>query len=121
MISLYTVEADVITFSQSMREVLPMRELLSDIGAKNNLGFSRPCITHSAIFEDNNGALTMAFSPRITPRTKHIAVRYILFRRKVGRWIDLVNINIKEYVADMFTKGLKQDRFLYPRNTLCKW
>jgi hypothetical protein len=121
LIALSTLESEYIALSQSMREVLPMRELLSEIGAKQNLDFAKPCITHSTIFEDNNGALTLASSPRITPRTKHIAVKYHFFRSRVGKGIELAKIDTKEQVADMFTKGLKQDTFCYLRKKLCGW
>ena len=36
--------------------------------------FSWECFTHSTIFEDNNGALTLANVPKMTPQLKHILV-----------------------------------------------
>ena len=49
------------------------------------------------------------------------AVKYHFFRSRVGKGVDLVKINTKEKVADMFTKGLKQDTFCYLRKKLCGW
>ena len=79
-----TLEAEYIFLSQAMRELLPMRELLQEIGTELNLDFAQPAIMHSTVFEDNNGALQLATSPRITPRTKHIAVKYHFFKDQIG-------------------------------------
>jgi hypothetical protein len=78
-IALSTLEAEYIALSQAMRELLPMRELLHEIGTTLNLTFVQPAMVHSTVFEDNNGTLGLATSPKITPRTKHFAVKYIYF------------------------------------------
>ena len=39
-------------------------------------GLCIPAIVHSTVFEYKNGALGLAKSPRTTPRTRHIAVKY---------------------------------------------
>ena len=46
--------------------------------------FAPPYIMHSTVFEDNYGDLGLTTSPRITPRTRHIAMKYHLFREHVG-------------------------------------
>ena len=91
---------------------------MSEIGAKQNLGFAKPCITHSSIFEDNNGSLTLASSPRIIQEPNHISVKYQFLRSKVVQGIELVKIDTKEKFAETFTKGLKQDTFCYLRKKL---
>ena len=48
------------------------------------LKYTQPTLLHSTVFEDNNGALQLAQSPKISPRTKHIAVKYHFFRDKIG-------------------------------------
>ena len=60
------------------------------------------------MFEDNNGALQLAQSPKISPRTKHIAVKYHFFRSHIGedKGILLTRIESNNQIADMFTKGL---------------
>jgi len=121
LIALSTVEAEYIALSQAMREVLPMRELLSEIGEKQGLNFVKPCLTHSTIFEDNNGALSLAVSPSTTPRTKHIAVKYHFFRDQVGKGVELKKVDSREQVADIFTKGLVEELFVHLRKKLCGW
>ena len=67
--------------SQSMRkDLLPMKSLLSKlikmIGAYNN---ELKVTTKSTVFEDNNGAQILATSPKMTPRSRHITVKYLFF------------------------------------------
>ena len=68
---------------------------------------------HSTVFEDNNGALALATSPKITPRTKHIAVKYHFFKTNVSPSKGLVikAIESENQKADIFTKGLSADKF----------
>jgi hypothetical protein len=75
-IALSTTKAEYIALSQAIRELLPMRELFQEVGNALNLPCAIPTILHSTVFEDNNGALSIATSPKISPRTKHIAVKY---------------------------------------------
>ena len=42
-----------------------LKEILGDIE-----------IIHSTIYEDNNGALNLEKSPKMTPRSKHIGIKY---------------------------------------------
>ena len=49
-----------------------------------SLDFALPSILRSTVFEDNNGALQLAKAPNISPRTKHIVVKYHFFRDKIG-------------------------------------
>ena len=76
---------------------------------------------HSTVFEDNNGALQLANTGNLTPRTKHIALRYHHFRSEVDSGnIVVKHVESKEQVADIFTKGLT-DNFVYLREKLMGW
>jgi hypothetical protein len=50
----------------------------------------------STAFEDSNGALGLATSPKMTPRTRHIAVKYHFFKEhiKPGE-IEIIKIDTK--------------------------
>ena len=65
-------------------------------------------LLHSVVFEDNNGALGLATAPKLTPRTKNIAVKYHFFKDHIGeeKGIRIVKIESSYQKADMFTKGL---------------
>ena len=40
--------------------------------------------THSTVFEDNNGAISLDTAPKMNARTKHIAVKYHQFWHHVS-------------------------------------
>ena len=122
-VALSTTEAEYIALSQAMRDLLPMRRLLQETGDALGLAFAKPAILHSTVFEDNNGALSLAQSPKITPRTKHIAVKYHHFRTSVGvdKGILIEKIDTDVQKADIFTKGLATDKHQALRKLLMGW
>ena len=69
LISLSTMEAEYIALSTSMRELVPLRELVTELAAALKVNDRLLVRTHSTVFEDNNGALTFANLPRLTPRS----------------------------------------------------
>ena len=78
-IALSTLHAEYVTLSQSLQDLLPLKSLVKEIidvlKIPSNLSF----VTKSTVFEDNQGAITVAQSPRLTPTSKHIAVKYHWF------------------------------------------
>jgi hypothetical protein len=100
-----------------------MRTLFQEVGDALNLKCAQPTILHSTVFEDNNGALALATSPKMTPRTKHIAVKYHHFRSKIGpdKGIIIQRIDTNEQKADIFTKGLGAQQFAYIRKLVMGW
>ena len=98
-----------------------MRALLSEIG--DVLGIpNTEIVCHSELFEDNKGAEELARVPKIRPRTKHIAVKYHHFRSHVENGnIKVMRIGTKEQLADIFTKALPRDAFVYLRQQLLGW
>ena len=120
LIALSTLESEYIALSQCMRELIPLRRVLSDI--TNAFGLEDVTAhAHSTVFEDNNGALQLANTGNLTPRTKHIALRYHHFRSEVDSGnIVVKHVESKEQVADIFTKGLT-DNFIYLREKLMGW
>ena len=87
------------------------------------LKYTQPTIMHSTVFEDNNGALQLAQSPKISPRTKHIAVKYHFFRDKIGedKGILLKKVESENQIANLFTKGLTIQVFAPLRRLLMGW
>jgi hypothetical protein len=76
----------------------------------------------STAFEDSNGALGLATSPKMTPRTRHIAVKYHFFKEhiKPGE-IEIIKTDTKVQKADILTKGLTADAFETIRLLLMGW
>jgi histone deacetylase 1/2 len=121
-VTLSTLEAEFVALSQAMREIIPMRELVQEVSLALCGDPHIECRTFSKVYEDNNGALTLATIPRMTPRTKHIACKYFFFREKVQKLeIKVIKIESEENIADIYTKGLLIDKFAYLRKKLLGW
>jgi len=113
-IALSTLESEHIACSTAMRELVPLRSCLMD-ELSLSLSLNPDSATMvSTVWEDNNGALALANKapPFMTPRTKHIAIKYHWFRGKIriGK-IEVEKIDTAIQKADIFTKGLRQVEF----------
>ena len=115
--SLSTMESEYFALSQSMQDLIPLREILKEInkvlfnkevlnpkGVTNSKSFSdivsdedESPISKSNVYEDNNPYLKFARLPRLTPRTKRITAPYHWFRSKV----EQLEISIDTKVTNM--------------------
>jgi hypothetical protein len=120
-IALSTTEAEYIALSQSLREVIPLIQLLKEINEIFPLHMPTPEI-HCKVWEDNNGALSLAQKGKFSPRTKHIAIKYHHFREHVDKGIISIHaIDTKEQTADIFTKPIDHSLFEHLRMKLSGW
>ena len=108
-----TMEAEFIALSSAMRDLIPARLILQVIGKALSIDIPTGPQLKSTVFEDNNGCLLLATVPKMTPRSKHIGVKYFWFRSKVGgdTGIHIVKCDTKDMLADIFMKGLSADQF----------
>ena len=117
-IALSTTESEYIALSQSLRDALPLVELLKELQVVIPRVENSPII-HCSVFEDNMGCIDLVKTPRMRPRTKHIALKYHHFREYVKKkTVTVHHIDTKEQVADIFTKALPDSQFLYLRKLL---
>jgi len=58
-IALSTTDAEYIALSQAMRDLTPMRTLLTELGTLTKFTFG-DTITHPTVFEDNKGCKPLA-------------------------------------------------------------
>ena len=79
LIACSTLEAEYIALSHSMRELIPLRRLVKTMAGSLGLQKESEARTYSKVFEDNNGALTLANAPKLMPRTKYIGLRFHWF------------------------------------------
>jgi hypothetical protein len=79
-----TGEAEYIALSQAMRELIPLRRLLLEVFVAMKLSGMTGSVVKSIVFEDNNRAIATATAVKMTPRTKHIAVKYHFFKSHVN-------------------------------------
>ena len=134
-IALSTMEAEYITLSQAMRELIGFRAILKEIYTQvfkdqsgydaltfNTISKTFKAIPPSTVHEDNEACLKFATVTKMPPRTKHIAIPYHFFRSKVDNGeIKIVSVKTDNQLADQFTKGLSQDKFLADRKQLMGW
>jgi hypothetical protein len=74
------------------------------------------------LFEDNAGAIHIAKSPKMRPRTRHINQKYHHFREWVkSGLIDILAIDTEEQPADLLTKPLSVASFVKHRKRVMGW
>jgi hypothetical protein len=124
-IALSTTEAEFVALAQAMREFIPMRRAFDDMLLAFKLCQDDSPTVKSTTFEDNNGAISTATTPKMTPRTKHIAVKYHFVKQlfnpseNAKSLFQLVKIDSLSQKADVFTKGLGPEAFHRIRKLLC--
>ena len=74
-IALSTTESEYIALSTSMRELIPFMSLMKETAGLFELLTIDP-LFGCTVWEDNERFITVAKSPKFTPRTKHIAIKY---------------------------------------------
>ena len=120
-IALSTTESEYIALSHSLRDTLPLMELLREIRNAIPSPENIPKI-HCTVFEDNKGCIELAKAPRMRPRTKHIALKYHHFRRAViKKQVSIQYVETGLQIADIFTKALNDAQFLVLRKMLNGW
>ena len=72
--------------------------------------------------EDNQSYIKIATATNISPRTKHIALKYNYFRThaKYGR-VEIQYRPIYKQLADILTKPLSNEAFFTLRYMFCGW
>jgi hypothetical protein len=121
-VALSTTEAEYIALSQAMRELLPAQCLVAEVQQALKMQLKGAPVVKSTVFEDNQGAVALANSPKMNPRTKHIGIKYHFFRDHVARGdvsVEWVESSLQK--ADILTKGLGSVKFAEVRRLLLGW
>ena len=127
LIALSSAESEYIALSAGMRSLIHMRALLQEVCSKFNLSYGDRISTISTVFEDNRACKLLATTdpPRLTPRSKHIAIRYHWFRShlgvKDGKGIVIKDVPSAQNRADFLTKACARAQFEVNRLAVCGW
>jgi hypothetical protein len=112
------MKAEYITLSTVMCEVAPLLNLMKEAkenGVKIDVEYAN---FHCKIFEDNAGAIELAKTPKMHPRTKHLNIISSLLTACTIRsslpYYDPTN----QQIADIFVKPLAEDSLQHHRNKL---
>ena len=110
-ITLSTAEAEYISLSSALRQVLPLTTMTEEINEVFPLLISKTnfvCKVH----EDNQSCINMATWTKFSPSTKHIALKYHHFRSHVkSRRVDIHYRPTSEQLEDILTKPLSNEAF----------
>jgi len=122
LIALSTTEAEYISLSSALREVISVVHLLEEFNKRNfPIHGATPKVTCRA-FEDNRSCIEIATNHKTRPRTKHLSVRLHHFRSHVvNKTITIEHVSRKQQMADIFTKPLPRQQFIYLRDRLMNW
>jgi len=111
-IALSNTEAEFIALSEGLRSMIPLIGLVTEFREKGvPMQLCKPKI-HCRLFKENNGAIELAKCQKYQSSTKHINIKYWHFMDLVMRYnIEILPIDTKEQLADIFTKPLPQETF----------
>ena len=125
--SVSTMMAEYVALSSVMREMLPLKRMVKAIAktVTGNDDVQMNCV--SDVWEDNNGALQVATTPKITPQSKFFAVKLHFFKEHVKTpqnptgEVNIQKIETTAQIADLMTKGLVEAKFVPLRDKLMGW
>ena len=123
-IALSTMESEYVAMSTACKDLFPIMDLVNELGQFFDIPVKDKSRFHVRIHEDNVGALLLGkLEPRrMTPRSKHYAIKYHWFREQIGpRNVELTKIDTKDQLGDIFTKGLGRIPFEHLRKKLMGW
>lgn len=101
-VALSSCEAEYIALAAAVQESLYLRQLLCDIGHKDQ---DEPVL----IFEDNQGTIALAGNPVNRQRSKHIDIRYHFIRSELSKGkVMLKYCPTADMLADVMTKPAKK-------------
>ena len=110
-VALSSAEAEYMAACAAVQEAIHLRELMGDIGYKQDGA--------TVIFEDNQGCIALSANPVFHKRTKHIDIRYHFIRERVASGeVELRYVPTAEQLADLLTKGLPRPRTLMLRDRI---
>lgn len=112
VVALSTTEAEYITASETVREIVWVRRLISEISFSKEL--------NATLYMDNQSAIKLIKNPVFHKRSKYIDIRYHYIRDKYEQQDFLLEyINTNDQVADLLTKPLPRNRIELHRNKIC--
>lgn len=102
-----TVETEFVALSLAVREALWIKKFKLDIPIDST-------VFDITIFEDNQGCISLTKQNVINEKSKHIDVKYQLIVYNVQKGeIDVEYMPTVDMLADVMTKPLMRNRFLY--------
>ena len=109
-VSLSSTEAEYIAAASCCAQVLWLKNQLRDLGLE---------FPEAPILCDNTSTISLAMNPVQHTRTKHIDVRHHFIRDHVQKKdVKVQFVPTQQQLADIFTKPLGTDQFIFIRGDL---
>ena len=113
MVALSSCQSKHVSFYQSLYDTTPLMGIMIEFKTK---GFDVVCnnpIVRCKAFEYNSGALDLAHTPKMRPRSKHINCVHHIFSKHVRKGeISIMTISNSYQCIYMYTKTLLQNHFV---------
>ena len=75
--SLSTLHSEYVALSHSVRALLPLKNFIKEVIDNLRIDIKKlKFVSISTAYEDNNGAIVVATSPRMTPSSNNIDIKY---------------------------------------------
>ena len=121
-IALSAAKAEYVALSQALRDAIPVLRLVNEISKKMPGVLKTRTSIKCKIYEDNQAAIAMATSPKVTHRAKHISTKIHHFKQYIREnTIPVEHIPTNMQIADMFTKPLATKLFISLRHKSMGW
>jgi hypothetical protein len=103
-VALSSAEAEYMALSLCTQEVVRTRQLLQDLGGRQQ--------ESTVIYEDNQGAIALERNVGYHARSKHIDIcHHFVLERFYGGDVKIEYVPTAEQLADILTKALSTSRF----------
>lgn len=101
-----TTEAEFVSLCAASKAAKCFRQLINECGHEQQ--------SPTTLYSDNQRAIHLVKNPESTKRTKHIDIQYFYTceMQQKGE-IDVQYLETREQLADIFTKPLSKEKFLY--------
>lgn len=110
-VALSTTEAEFMAACAATKEAMWLRQLLSDLGV-----FRQKSV---CINIDNQSAINVIKNSEFHKRCKHIDIKYNFIKEKYhDNIISLNYVHTNNQYADVFTKALSKDKFIFMRKSI---
>ena len=108
----FMMESEYIAFSTACKELIPIKNIASEIAKACGVNAEDPSSMHTTIWEGKVGCLTLAKLdlPVLTPNSKAIAVCNHWFHQFLSKDQGRDG-GTKDQIADIYTKGLAHLQF----------
>ncbi|GJR12390.1 retrovirus-related pol polyprotein from transposon TNT 1-94 [Tanacetum coccineum] len=104
-LAISTTEAEYVSAGKAYQQALWMKQALIDYGVR---------LYGIPIMLDNKGAIDLSKNPIEHSRTKHIEIRHHFLHDNVQKGnISIEKVSSKDNIADILTKPLKREPFIY--------